>query len=288
MQATSRRNIVVTGSNKGIGYKIIEKLFAGETPYDLILTSRNTTLGEKAVKTLQEQYPKSKPTLIYHQLDITDDKSVDTFVHWLKQTFSKLDVLVNNAAIATPVTDDELKIKTVQTNFFSVIKLTEKIIPLLTENAKIVNISSTVGSLSWQGASLRKALEDENLTEEQLYDLGNNFLEVIKDFPKSNFLPEASYPGSKALLNAYIRKFLPKKLKENQQCYAICPGMCDTDMGNGFDGHVPKEVAESIATGTVGTAEDGADTPVYLINLPFEKNSELNAKFFHKRQIQSY
>ena len=288
MQNHLRRNIVITGSNKGIGYATVEKLLGGEIPYDIITTSRNTKLGEEALKTLKTKYPTSVSTITYHQLDVNDDKSVDDFVEWLKNTSGKLDILLNNAAIGTPHTNDEQKHNTIKTNFFSVVKLTEKIIPLLSEDGKVIMVSSSVGILSWQGPKLKKALEDENITEQQLFDLGKNVLEVIKDYPTEVFLPEGSYPASKALLNAYVRRFLPKKLKTNQQCYALCPGLCATDMGSGFreNAKAKKEIKDSV--GEALSAEEGADTPVYLINLPFEKKEELNAKFFAKREIISY
>ncbi len=95
MQQSQRRTILVTGANKGIGYGTIEKFFSEPTPYDLILTSRDPKLGQKAIDTLQVKYPKSASTLVYHQLEIDNDKSVDNLVKWLKDSNRKIDVLVN-------------------------------------------------------------------------------------------------------------------------------------------------------------------------------------------------
>ena len=285
MQTSSRRNIIVTGSNKGIGYGILETLLAGENSYEIIATARNIKLGEKAVSTLSKKYPKSTSTLVFHQLDVNDDKSIDDLVQWVKTKYGKLDVLVNNAAILymTP-TEEDIRY-TIKTNFLSVVKLTEKLIPLLSDDGKIINVSSTLGVLEIQAPTLKKALEDEKLTEQQLLDIGNNILEHIKDYTGVPY-PESSYPTSKALLNTYSRKILANKLKKNQQVYVLCPGLCGTDL-NGFT--VTKEGEESTNPfGRVKTATEGADTPVYLINLPFEKNEELNAKFFREREISSY
>ena len=270
---TTLRKIVVTGSNKGIGYSIIEILLASNTPYELILTARNPTLGEKAIETLRAKYPKSLSKLIFRQLDISDEKSVSSFVEWVKNTLGKLDVLVNNAAILYRDSNDEQKISTIYTNFTSVIKLIEKITPLLAADGKIINVSSTLGQVGYQGETLRKALEDPNVDFKRLQELANNFLEVGKDYQPNELGTEASYPGSKALLNIYTSKILPAQLGSNQQAYSVCPGWCRTDMGT-------DEAWLS--------QEEGADTPVYLIELPFRKDVELNGKFFSKRGTQDY
>ena len=274
MDSQTQRKIVVTGANKGIGYQIVDTLLASTTtPYDIILTARNPALGQKALEALQVKYPKSPSKVIFHQLDVNDDASISSFADWIRTTQGKIDVLVNNAAILYRNSTDEEKKYTIQTNFTSVVKLTEKLIPLLSADGKIIQISSTLGQLGFQGETLKKALEDPNLDLKRLHELADNFLQISQDFKPSELGPEASYPGSKALLNFYSNTVLPKQLGSNQQVYVVCPGWCRTDMGT--------DQATS-------TAEDGADTPVYLIGLPWRKDVELNGKFFTNRKTQSY
>ncbi len=270
---SNTRKIVVTGSNKGIGYSIIETLLASNTSYELILAARNPTLGEKAVETLRAKYPKSLSKLIFKQLDVSDYKSISSFTEWVKNTLGKIDVLVNNAAILYRESNDEEKKSTIFTNFTSVVKLIEQITPLLSADGKIINISSTLGQVGYQGETLRKALEDPKVDLKRLHELAGNFLEIAKDYQPNVLAPESSYPGSKALLNIYTSKILPAQLGSNQQVYSVCPGWCRTDMGT--------DQAWS-------SAEEGADTPVYLIELPWKKDTELNTKFFSKRATQDY
>ena len=54
MQSTSqqRRTILITGANKGVGYVTVGRFLSESTPYDIILTSRDVKLGEKALTTL--------------------------------------------------------------------------------------------------------------------------------------------------------------------------------------------------------------------------------------------
>ena len=165
MQSSLRRTILITGANKGIGYATVERFLSEPTPYEIIATSRDVNLGEKAIATLQEKHPKSSSTLAYHQLDVNDDKSVDNLVEWIKNFNKKIDVLINNAGVAYNNPTDEQKRLTVKTNFFSVVKLTEKLVPFLTEDAKVLQVSSRVGQLADQGATLREALLGANLTE---------------------------------------------------------------------------------------------------------------------------
>jgi len=63
---------------------------------------------------------------------------------------------------------------------------------------------------------------------------------------------------------------LPQKLGSKHQCYSVAPGWCRTELG-GMEAELPVEA--------------GADTPVYLIELPFVRNEEINAKFLEKRQV---
>ena len=59
IQQIQHRTILVTGANKGIGYVTVERFLSESTPYDIILTSRDVKLGEKAIETLQAKHPKS-------------------------------------------------------------------------------------------------------------------------------------------------------------------------------------------------------------------------------------
>lgn len=79
---------VVTGGNRGIGFEIAHQLAShGVT---VVLTSRETAVGEEAVKVFQE----GGLNVAFHQLDIVEPESIQTFCDWIKETYGGLDILV--------------------------------------------------------------------------------------------------------------------------------------------------------------------------------------------------
>ncbi|CAH8468329.1 unnamed protein product [Schistosoma bovis] len=129
----------VTGSNKGIGFSIIEKLLKLYRPtgeWDVFLTARNIGLGQEAVKKLNNKGLDVK----FHQLDITDRDSRKAFLTFVERNYPNgINVAVNNAGIAhkanclVPFGNQARSL--VNTNFTSTVDFTEEFIPLLAENA---------------------------------------------------------------------------------------------------------------------------------------------------------
>jgi len=267
-----KRNLLITGANKGIGYAVVERLVSDPTPFNIIVTSRDEALGQKALETLRTKYPNSTSTLTYHQLNVNDNKSVEDLASWFEKTFGKLDVLINNAGIAYSKDDEERK-NVIKTNYFSVLAINDRFLPLLTEDAKILIISSNLGKLEFQGQTLRNILSNEKLTQEELDKTAENFLDLIKDFPPFMGSTDGTYFASKAFINAYVRRFLPSKVQSGQQIYAVHPGWVRTDMG-GSNADI--------------SVEESADGIVKLINLPFKRDDKLNAKLLFNVEVQEW
>ena len=91
------KNIIVTGSNKGIGQGIADYL-ASVPGWNVIMACRNIELGEKSREEIKAKHANASVQL--EKLDISDSKSIDAFIEVVKQKYSPVQVLVNNAGVA--------------------------------------------------------------------------------------------------------------------------------------------------------------------------------------------
>jgi NAD(P)-dependent dehydrogenase (short-subunit alcohol dehydrogenase family) len=134
---------LVTGASNGIGKEIARQLAdAGLTVY---VGSRDAARGERAVEEIG-----GDSTLLV--LDVTDDASIAAAA----RRVGTLDVLVNNAGISgddkSPDQEDTGTFRRIyETNVFGVVAVTNAFLPALrrSQRARIVNISSGTGSLTW-------------------------------------------------------------------------------------------------------------------------------------------
>lgn len=84
------------------------------------------------------------------QLDVTDDSTITNLFSAVERSHGKLDILVNNAAVAVPTGTEREQLRLAfDTNATGPWILTKTMIPLLKKSpaAKIINISSGVGSI---------------------------------------------------------------------------------------------------------------------------------------------
>ena len=83
------------------------------------------------------------------------------------------------------------------------------------------------------------------------------------------------YHVSKLFINIFVRLLAARQdvVSRNIQAYACCPGWIQTDM----TAHNPN--AKPLEEGTV--------TPLYLFDLPFTINKELQGQFFQNAKLSS-
>jgi NAD(P)-dependent dehydrogenase (short-subunit alcohol dehydrogenase family) len=89
--------VLITGANTGLGYETIKALLQSPKPYHVLMGSRDVAKGEAAVKSLQEEVPKTLSKVDVVQIDVSDDDLIDNAMKHIKEKFGRLDVLVNNA-----------------------------------------------------------------------------------------------------------------------------------------------------------------------------------------------
>ncbi len=205
----SKKIALVTGANKGIGFEACRQL--AKNDFKVILTARDQKKGMKAAETLQ----KENLDIVFHQLDITDEKSIDVAFSFIKKEFGKLDVLVNNAAILIDpkeTSDIDAIRKTFDTNTLGSYRMCKAALPLMIKNnyGRIINISSGMGQLS---------------------DMGSGY---------------PAYRISKTALNAVTRIFASETSSYNIKVNSMCPGWVKTDMGGQNAPRTPTLATETI------------------------------------------
>jgi len=148
VEIAGKRVALVTGANKGIGLEIARQL--GRLGFVALIGARDAGRGEAAAQQLRGEGLTTEAIM----LDVTDQQSIDAAAATIAQRYGKLDVLVNNAAIAidnaVPTELDVAVLRTTyDTNVFGVFAVTKAMLPLLrkAEAGRIVNMSSGAGSL---------------------------------------------------------------------------------------------------------------------------------------------
>ena len=218
---------LITGANKGIGRETARRLT--ELGMTVLVGARDRARGESAVASLRTTSPDVHLVL----LDVADDVTVARAAADVAARFGRLDVLVNNAAIASggglPSKQDVAAMRAIfETNVFGLVAVTQAFLPLLVAApaARIVNVTSSLGSL-------RLAADPGGPIAQQSALFG--------------------YSASKTAVNAFTvrlgNELRSKKVKVN----SACPGYVATDL-NQHRG--------------VRTVEQGAEIIVRLATLP--------------------
>ncbi|MFG2421341.1 SDR family NAD(P)-dependent oxidoreductase [Streptomyces sp. NPDC048448] len=225
---TERTIALVTGANKGIGYRIAAGL--GTLGWSVGVGARDDQRRSDAVEKLRA----AGIDAFAVPLDVTDDASATAAARLIDERAGRLDVLVNNAAITgdmpqEPTRIDPATIHTVvDTNVIGVIRVTNAMLPLLHRSAapRIVNMSSSVGSLTLQSGPAAEQTAG----------------------PVS-----VAYAPSKTFLNSVTLQYARELSGTNILINTGCPGYVATDL-NGFRG--------------VRTPEQGAAIAIRLATLP--------------------
>ncbi len=148
--ATEKRIALVTGANRGIGYEVCRQL--ADAGMHVILTSRDVVKGEAAAQTIQREGKDVR----FHQLDVSDESSVDAALQFVRVEYGQLDVLVNNAAVYLDEgvslfdVDMETARTTMDINFYGVLNMCRAFVPLMREKSygRVVNVSSGSGQIN--------------------------------------------------------------------------------------------------------------------------------------------
>ncbi|KAF7295706.1 (+)-neomenthol dehydrogenase [Mycena indigotica] len=206
--------ILVTGSNAGIGFSLVQQLAAkGHTVY---VASRKEDAGNEAVAKIKAANASAAVKLV--QLDVTDSKSIAAAVQKITSDEGKLNVLVNNAGVAdftvqhnasTPNLD---AVRTgIETNLIGLMAVTSAFLPLL-RKAHTADVPSVILNVSTGMASNT----------------------VMSSFTLPAFVyPVIAYNTSKAAANSYTVALAFELRDEGIKVNTVSPGFTATKL-NGF------------------------------------------------------
>ncbi|CAL4134399.1 unnamed protein product [Meganyctiphanes norvegica] len=260
--ANTTRVAVVTGANKGIGFGIMKELcvkFEGL----VYLTSRDEGRGKAA----QQELAKLGLSCNYHQLDITNQASIDKFAAYIKNTYGGFDCLVNNAGFAyKQAATEPVGVQardTVGINYFGTLAVCKALFPLLRSHARVSNVGSSAGMLKHlngdepHASELKKKMASDTITEAELSNLMNQYIESANNGThRQKGWGSSTYCMSKIGLSALSRiqqRHFDTDPREDLVVNFCHPGYVDTDM--------------SSHKGPL-TIEEGAVAAVYLALLP--------------------
>lgn len=217
------RIALVTGANKGLGLETARQL--ATEGFKVLMASRNKERGMSAVQKLKEE----GLGVEFVQLEVTSEAEVDSLVRHIDTAYGKLDVLVNNAGImhggeptgvnTAEVVKAEVLRETFDVNFFGLVSLTQKLLPLLkkSESGRIINVSSILGS---------------------------NTVQSDESSPWSGIKPFA-YNASKSALNSFTVHLAAALKDTNIKVNSAHPGWVKTDLGGK---NAPLEAPEGART----------------------------------------
>ena len=220
---------LITGANRGIGLCVLKNF--SKNGADVIACSRNRNEKfEQLISDISKEY-KNKITPVY--FDLSKESEIDQGIKEINSISDKIEIIVNNAGINQvslfQMTSME-KIKEVfDINFFSHLRLTQKLMKIMIRNKKgsIINIAS-------------------NAAEE--CDAGR-----------------LAYASSKAALIAFT-KVLSKELGSfNIRVNSIAPGLTRTEM---MDKDISKKIIDEaikkVALKRVAEPEEIANVVTFL------------------------
>jgi len=134
------KTAIITGAGGGIGVEITKAVV--KAGYHVVMACRNVTKAEKIKTEILSGYSEGSIEVI--KLDLSSLGSIISFISEITRKFDSVDLLMNNAGIIPTCpeqTCDGFEL-TVSVNYIAPYLLTRKLIPLMPEGARIVNMIS--------------------------------------------------------------------------------------------------------------------------------------------------
>lgn len=222
------KNVVVTGSSRGIGLAILEQ-FAHEGANIAACSNRQR---KEVIQKYKEIAENNNVQITPYFFDMSDEEAVKEAVKEIKNAMPVVDVLVNNAGIShiapLMLTKSEDLHRVFQINYFSLIALTNGLLGSLkkAKGATIVNMTSIAGLDGGVGVT--------------------------------------AYGSSKAAIalttKVMAQEFAPFKIRVN----GVAPAMVDTDMATDMGDKAIENTKNATALKRLAQPKEVAKTVAFL------------------------
>jgi len=209
---SAAKTVLITGANRGIGQQVA-RVLASEG-WDVLVGSRDKAKGEAAAARMRKD---TGGRLKAVELDVTSDASVALAAQKLRDGAIRIDALVNNAGVYGAARGQEGVVRTLQTNFFGPLRVTDAMLPLLRDGATITNVTSGLGALENLDDAPRARLAEPGLTREAL-------IACVRELVEGGSWGTDGYVASKAALNALTRVQARELADRHIRVTATCPG----------------------------------------------------------------
>ena len=251
------KNIIITGATDGIGLAAAKSI--ASKGYKIGLVGRNPDKGKKAIGEIIAH--SGNKNLDFFECDLSLVKNVKTLADQIKQQYSNIDVLLNNAGGANKtknITSEGLE-KTFSTNQMNYFVLSTELLNIISESddGRIVNVASN--------AHIGAEVDYANINCEK------------------SFSAWTSYCVSK-LMNIMFTYQLAS-MQDKVSVNVLHPGFVDTNIA-GNEGNLIKYIVKFGAKMFARTVDNGADSSIYLSTSDEVKG--VSGKYFFKcRDIRS-
>ena len=250
-----KRVIIITGPTSGVGKEIAVGLAA--LGADLTLACRDVEKGEGVASEITRQNGPSDVDVM--QVDTSSQESIRAFAREFRRKYSRLDVLINNAAMnrgTLPKVDSVDGIElTFATNVLGYFLLTNELLDLLKAStpAHLINVASSYAS-------------DLDLDDLQ--------------FERREFESFKAYAQSKACDRLLTWAFARRLDGSGVTANAMTPGLItETELYR----NAPVDLKQRLSGYSGGrTSAQGADTAIWLASAPELKG--VSGKFYEERE----
>jgi len=194
------KNIIITGTSRGIGYELALQL--AKSGHQVLAISRKTP-----------QALIENPNITCLSIDISNFDELLQVENFISQTWKKVDILIHNAGSLlhkpfTQITAEEFQ-NIYKVNVFAVAELTKICIPFMSKASHVVSISSMggiQGSMKFAGLSAYSSSKGALITlsellAEEYKEQGIAFNVLALGAVQTEMLQEA-FPGYEAPISA--------------------------------------------------------------------------------------